>query len=49
MGCLGKHGTEGDLVLSIQPENMVMVATNMSGRSLSWESGYMGLCENIHF
>ena len=49
MGCLGRHGTEGDLFLSIQLENVVMVATNMSGRSLSWESGYMGLCENILF
>ena len=31
------------------PGNVVMVATDMCGKSPSLESGYMGLRENQHF
>ena len=31
------------------PEYMIMIATDICGKSLSQGSEYMGLCENIHF
>ena len=54
-----RHGAEGDLFSTIQPlqfedirlvpGNVVMVATDMCGKSPSRGSGYMGLRENIYF